>query len=94
MEFVLVGLSAVAVGAWLTGVPQPGRAAREAASELLEAARDGRVSLLTALVDSGVPVDVSGEAGETALMVAAGAGHTSAVDATKNLVYFSRVLLS
>ena len=80
MEFIAVGLASVVLGAWLRTVPQQGRAALEATGQLLDAARHGRLSIITSLVDSGVPVDSPGDAGETALMAAAGAGQTSAVE--------------
>lgn len=80
MEFIAVGLASVVLGAWLRTVPQPGRAAREATEQLLDAAQHGRLSIITSLVDAGMSVDSPGDAGETALMVAAGAGHISTVE--------------
>ena len=80
MELAVVGAASVVLGFILQAVPQPGSAALEQVKQLLEAAREGKVSAITSLVDSGLAVDAVGEHGETALMVAAGAGQPAAVE--------------
>lgn len=78
MELFVVGAASAVIGFVLRALPRS--EALEANAKLLEAAGEGKVSTLTSLVDSGVPVDARGEHGETALMVAAGAGQPGAVE--------------
>ena len=79
MELLLAGAASAVVGFVLHALPRGGEAL-EANAQLLEAAREGKLSTITSLVDSGLPVDARGEHGETALMVAAGAGQSAAVE--------------
>ena len=78
MELFVVGAASAVIGFVLRALPRS--EALEANAKLLEAAGEGKVSTITSLVDSGVPVDACGEHGETALMVAAGAGQPAAVE--------------
>ena len=78
MELLLAGAASAAIGFVLHALPRG--EALEANAQLLDAAREGKVSTITSLVDSGLPVDAPGEYGETALMVAAGAGKSAAVE--------------
>jgi len=78
MELLFAGAASAAIGFVLHALPRG--EALEANAQLIEAAREGKVSTITSLVDSGLPVDAPGEHGETALMVAAGAGKFAAVE--------------
>ena len=78
MELLLAGAASAAIGFVLHALPRG--EALEANAQLLAAAREGKVSTITSLVDSGLAVDAPGEHGETALMVAAGAGKSAAVE--------------
>ena len=78
MELLLAGAASAALGFVLHALPRG--EALEANAQLLAAAREGKVSTITSLVDSGLAVDAPGEHGETALMVAAGAGKSAAVE--------------
>lgn len=53
----------------------------EIAQRTFEAARGGDVETLTAYVDAGVPVNLTNQAGDTLLMLAAYHGHAAAVKA-------------
>lgn len=78
MELLLAGAASAVIGFVLHALPRG--EALEANAQLLEAAREGKVSTITSLVDSGLSVDALGEHGETALMVAAGAGQSAVVE--------------
>ena len=78
MELLLAGAASAAIGFVLHALPRG--EALEANAQLLAAAREGKVSTITSLVDSGLAVDAPGEHGETALMIAAGAGKSAAVE--------------
>jgi len=77
MDPLLVGAAAVgfAFGVWQR---PPGETEEEDASTLLAAAHGGRTSELTELIEGGLNVDACGAKGETALMIAACSGNTSA----------------
>lgn len=51
------------------------------AQRLLDGARAGDTALLTTYVDAGAPVDLTGEAGDTLVMLAAYHGHAATVAA-------------
>ncbi len=77
MDPLLVGAAAVgfAFGVWQR---PPGETEEEDAFTLLAAAHGGRTSELTELIEGGLNVDACGAKGETALMIAACSGNTSA----------------
>ena len=53
----------------------------ELAGRLFDLARDGEAATLTAYVDAGVPVNLTNDAGDTLLMLAAYHGHADTVRA-------------
>lgn len=77
----LLGVSATAAAA--IGALSSSASSRDdaATAALLEAAAEGRVGMLTELVEEGLRVDAPGASGETALLVAAASGQELAVEA-------------
>ena len=60
---------------------EPPAAVTELAGRLFDLARDGEAATLAAYVDAGVPVNLTNDAGDTLVMLAAYHGHVEAVRA-------------